>query len=115
MRGLRPRSPPTMINTRPRIRSRVSPRDWTCDDHAAEMSARQSSRIVDVLIVVACVAGALLLRVMPGYHHIFQGARVVFASNDPWIHMRNVDNVAAHWPFSSWFDPYRLAPEGQVT
>lgn len=77
------------------------------------MSWPPVARTLDRVTMIACAIAALALRVVPGYHRIFQGARVVFASNDPWIHMRNVDNVAAHWPFPVWFDPYRLAPGGQ--
>lgn len=65
--------------------------------------------------LIAICALALLLRVAGPYHQVFRGDRVVFAGNDPWIHMRNADNIAAHWPWPNWFDPYRLAPEGQRT
>lgn len=67
------------------------------------------------LALFAICVIALLIRVVPPYDQVFRGDRVVFAGNDPWIHMRNADNIAAHWPFPSWFDPYRLAPEGQWT
>jgi oligosaccharyl transferase (archaeosortase A-associated) len=72
-------------------------------------------RATEHLIVLAIVLAALFVRVEPAYDRVMVGERVVFASNDPWIHMRNADNVAAHWPAPSWFDPYRLAPEGQET
>jgi oligosaccharyl transferase (archaeosortase A-associated) len=74
-----------------------------------------SSRAVDRLVVLAIVALALFVRVVPAYDHVIKDGRVIFAANDPWIHMRNVDNVSAHWPVPSWFDPYRLAPGGQET
>jgi asparagine N-glycosylation enzyme membrane subunit Stt3 len=73
------------------------------------------ARALDHLIVLAIVLAALFVRVEPAYDRVMVGQRVIFASNDPWIHMRNADNVAAHWPAPSWFDPYRLAPEGQET
>ena len=74
-----------------------------------------TARAVDRLVVLAIVGLALFVRVVPAYDHVIKDGRVIFASNDPWIHMRNADNVSAHWPVPSWFDPYRLAPEGQET
>jgi oligosaccharyl transferase (archaeosortase A-associated) len=74
-----------------------------------------SARAVDRFVVLAIIGLALFIRVVPPYDRVMAGERVIFASNDPWIHMRNADNVAAHWPIPSWFDPYRLAPEGQET
>ncbi len=67
-----------------------------------------------ILLAIVC-AIALALRVVPQHEQVFQDGRVVFTGNDPWIHMRNAENVAAHWPMPSWFDPYRLAPGGQLT
>ncbi|HUP50594.1 MAG TPA: STT3 domain-containing protein [Thermoanaerobaculia bacterium] len=58
-------------------------------------------------------AAALGLRVIPPWGEVFRDGRVVFAENDPWIHVRSAENIAAHWPLPSWFDPYRLAPGGQ--
>jgi asparagine N-glycosylation enzyme membrane subunit Stt3 len=74
-----------------------------------------SARTVDRFVVLAIVALALFVRVVPAYDRVITDGRVIFASNDPWIHMRNADNLSAHWPIPSWFDPYRLAPEGQET
>jgi dolichyl-diphosphooligosaccharide--protein glycosyltransferase len=78
-------------------------------------SAGAAARVVDAALVLVCLAVAVLIRAVPAYDRVFHDGRVVFAGNDPWAHMRAVDNVAAHWPFPSWFDPYRLAPEGQWT
>lgn len=65
-------------------------------------------------LTLAAICGvALLLRTVPRAPDVFRDGRVVFAGNDPWIHMRNAENIAAHWPWPSWFDPYRLAPDGQ--
>lgn len=69
----------------------------------------------NALTLAAICALALLLRVAPPYGQVFRGDRVVFAGNDSWIHMRNADGIAAHWPLPNGFDPYRLAPEGQWT
>jgi dolichyl-diphosphooligosaccharide--protein glycosyltransferase len=82
----------------------------------AEPEPSPSPRAARIAILLALVcASALALRVVPQYDDVVQDGRVVFAGNDPWIHMRNAANVAAHWPMPSWFDPYRLAPEGQIT
>ncbi|MGE3275417.1 MAG: STT3 domain-containing protein [Vicinamibacterales bacterium] len=61
------------------------------------------------------VLAALALRVLLPWRHVLIDGRVVVAGNDAWIHMRNADNVFAHWPWPTWFDPFRLAPEGQWT
>ena len=76
---------------------------------------QMSARAVDRFVVLAIVALALFVRVVPAYDRVIKDGRVIFASNDPWIHMRNADNLSAHWPVPSWFDPFRLAPEGQET
>lgn len=70
-------------------------------------------RAIDVAIVFVAILIAFALRVVPAQQQVFRGDQVIFAANDPWIHMRNVDNAAAHLPSPGWFDPYRLGLEGQ--
>jgi dolichyl-diphosphooligosaccharide--protein glycosyltransferase len=71
------------------------------------------TKAIDVVLVVLAMLIALALRVVPAYPQVFRDGRVIFAANDAWIHMRNVDNAVAHAPSPGWFDPYRLGPEGQ--
>jgi Uncharacterized membrane protein, required for N-linked glycosylation len=79
---------------------------------SSERASSLSGARTAAILMAACTV-ALLLRVVPPYRQVLRAERVVFSGNDPWIHMRDADNIAAHWPLASWFDPYRLAPEGE--
>jgi oligosaccharyl transferase (archaeosortase A-associated) len=57
---------------------------------------------------------AFALRVAPAWSNVFHDGRVVLASNDPWILARETDVIVRHFPHLSFFDPYRLFPNGQV-
>jgi oligosaccharyl transferase (archaeosortase A-associated) len=74
---------------------------------------RVRQHVIDVAFVVVAMLLGLGLRVVPAAPQVFRGDRVLFAGNDPWIHMRNVDVAVAQFPSPLWFDPYRLAVEGQ--
>ncbi len=91
------------------LEARTSPTGVSAERASSVSGARTAATLIAVCTV------ALLLRVVPPYRQVFRGDRVVFSGNDPWIHMRDADNIAAHWPLASWFDPYRLAPEGEWT
>jgi asparagine N-glycosylation enzyme membrane subunit Stt3 len=91
------------------LETRTSPTGVSAERASSVSGARTAAALMAVCTV------ALVLRVVPPYRQVFRGDRVVFSGNDPWIHMRDADNIAAHWPLASWFDPYRLAPEGEWT
>lgn len=56
---------------------------------------------------------ALSLRVCPPYDSVFLGDWVRFGLNDPWYHVRLVENLAQHFPQRIGFDPFTLYPFGQ--
>jgi len=65
------------------------------------------------LFLLFLFAFALFLKVWFRYDQVFGGSFVRFAENDPWYHMRLVDNVLHHFPFRITFDPYAKYPSGQ--
>jgi len=66
------------------------------------------------VILGIAVALALAVRVIPAYHAVFQPSGVSFQDNDSWYHARSIQNLAAHFPHESGFDPYDSFPGGQV-
>jgi len=65
------------------------------------------------LIVIAIFYLALSLRVYAPHDSIFGGEWVIFGGNDPWYHMRLVENLVQHFPHLIAFDPFTLFPYGQ--
>jgi oligosaccharyl transferase (archaeosortase A-associated) len=57
---------------------------------------------------------ALALRVSLSYENVFGGEWVQFGGNDPWYHMRLVENLVQHFPHRIAFDPFTLFPSGQT-
>lgn len=64
-------------------------------------------------VVGIAVALAFTIRVAPSWQSVFTPAGVNFQDNDSWFHMRAVQNLSAHFPSQSGFDPYELFPGGQ--
>ncbi len=66
-------------------------------------------------IALAFIVGlAFFLRVYFPYEHVFTGDWVRFQQNDPWYHMRLVENLVNNFPHLLSFDPYGFYPDGQV-
>ena len=63
------------------------------------------------LLLIFCIA--LFLRIYFPYDNVFGGDYVRFQINDPWYHMRLVENLAQHFPQRIAFDPFTLFPYGQ--
>lgn len=57
---------------------------------------------------------SLFLRISLAYDNVFVGDHVEFQENDPWYHMRLVENLVHHFPHRIVFDPYALYPRGQT-
>ncbi len=66
------------------------------------------------LILIAIFGIALYLRTGPPQDNVFLGDWVRFGGNDPWTHMRLVENLVHNFPHRILFDPYALYPGGQV-
>ncbi len=62
--------------------------------------------------LLAAFAG-FLLRVLPTLDNVFTPAGITFQEFDPWFHARTVQNLLAHFPWRSGFDPYMIFPGGQ--
>ena len=74
--------------------------------------ARQR-RYVTYGLALAFVFGiALLLRVYFPHDNVFAGDWVRFQLNDPWYHMRHIENLVHHFPNDIPFDPYGAYPSG---
>lgn len=59
------------------------------------------------------VALAFFVRVWFAHDAVFGGSFVRFAENDPWYHMRLVENLLVNFPHRLAYDPYLLFGSGQ--
>ncbi len=57
---------------------------------------------------------ALLARVYYQYDRVFADGWARFYEVDPWYHMRQIENVAHHFPHLNSFDPYMVYPGGNA-
>jgi asparagine N-glycosylation enzyme membrane subunit Stt3 len=55
---------------------------------------------------------SLWLRVFYSWPYVFTSRGVDFQEPDAWFHVRTAQNLVAHFPFRSGFDPYALFPGG---
>jgi len=62
--------------------------------------------------VAAAMVVSFLLRVLPAYTNVFTPDGINFQEGDPWFHVRTVQNLLAHFPWRSGFDPYAVYPGG---
>jgi len=79
-----------------------------------KIRARLSTRAITGIIFLIIFGIALALRVSLPYENIFMGDGVRFVGNDPWYHMRLVENLVQHFPHRIAFDPFTLFPYGQT-
>lgn len=68
--------------------------------------------LAPLLLLIVC-AGALRIRYQDPYDLVLTQDEVVLRSNDPWYHMRLVDNFIHSFPHRLTFDPYAVYPKGQ--
>jgi len=80
----------------------------------ARLRSRLSKRAIYGIILLIIFGIALALRVLGPYENVFMGDWVRFDGNDPWYHMRLVENLVHNFPSRILFDPYALYPGGQV-
>lgn len=74
---------------------------------------RLSARTIYGVILLIIFGVALSIRVFLPYEGIFTENWVRFGGQDPWYHMRLVENLVQHFPQSISFDPYTFFPHGQ--
>ena len=72
-----------------------------------------SPKAIYAIILLMIFGVALALRVCLPYESVFVGDWVRFGLNDPWYHMRLVENLVQHFPHRIAFDPFTLFPYGQ--
>ncbi|MGB2855788.1 MAG: STT3 domain-containing protein, partial [Dehalococcoidia bacterium] len=75
---------------------------------------RSSTRAKYGIALTIIFGIAFFLRVYFPYEHVFAGDWVRFQQNDPWYHMRVIENFVQHFPHLMPFDPYGFYPDGQV-
>ena len=63
------------------------------------------------LFVIFCIA--FFLRIYLQYDRVFADGWVRFYDNDPWYHMRLIENLSHHFPHLNSYDPYMVYPGGQ--
>lgn len=72
-----------------------------------------STKAIYAVILLMIFGVALSIRVSLPYDGVFIGEWVRFGQNDPWYHMRVVENLVQHFPQRITFDPFTLFPYGQ--
>jgi oligosaccharyl transferase (archaeosortase A-associated) len=65
------------------------------------------------ILILAFFCISLYLRVVPSHDGVFTDTYVRFGGNDPWYHMRLVENLVQHFPHRISFDAYTLFPYGE--
>jgi len=78
-----------------------------------KIRARLSTKSKYAIALLIIFGIALALRVCLPYENVFMGDGVRFGGNDPWYHMRLVENLVQHFPHRIAFDPFTLYPYGQ--
>ncbi|MCK4362215.1 MAG: hypothetical protein KAW13_02930 [Dehalococcoidia bacterium] len=78
-----------------------------------KIRARLSTKSKYGIALLIIFGIALALRVWLPYENVFMGDWVNFGGNDPWYHMRLVENLVQHFPHLIAFDPFTLFPYGQ--
>jgi dolichyl-diphosphooligosaccharide--protein glycosyltransferase len=68
---------------------------------------------VTVAVLLITCAGALFLRVYFPQASVIRDGVTYFKENDPWYHVRLVENLLRHFPYRIYFDPYSYFPYGQ--
>jgi len=68
-----------------------------------------------LLLLIVIVVVALWLRVVLPYNQVFVGDWVKMTGVDAYYYMRLLDNLSAHFPHLTQFDPYLQYPGGTVT
>ncbi|MDY6917535.1 MAG: oligosaccharyl transferase, archaeosortase A system-associated [Chloroflexota bacterium] len=72
-----------------------------------------SAKAIFAVILLMIFGVALSIRVALPYDSVFVGDWIRFGQNDPWYHMRVVENLVQHFPQRITFDPFTLYPSGQ--
>ncbi len=79
-----------------------------------KISSRLSPGVICGIILFLIFGIALLIRIWLAYDRVFADGWVRFVENDPWYHMRLVENLLQHFPHRISFDPYTFYPYGQA-
>jgi len=77
-----------------------------------QIGSRFSSRAIYAVALLVIFGIALSIRVCIPYDSVFGGDWVRFGVNDPWYHMRLVENLVQHFPQRISFDPFAFYPSG---
>jgi asparagine N-glycosylation enzyme membrane subunit Stt3 len=87
------------------------------EDHSHMLSGEPEAPGPARLLRWATLAGAALaafvLRFLPSLDAVFGRGRTDFQEGDAWFHVRTLQNLLAHFPWRSGFDPYMRFPDGQ--
>jgi len=70
---------------------------------------------VVLLLLIVIVAVAFWLRVLLPYNQVFTADWIKFTGVDAYYYMRLLDNLSAHFPQLTQFDPYFIFPGGIST
>jgi len=77
-----------------------------------KIGPRFSSKAIYAVALLVIFGIALSIRVCVPFDSVFGGDWVRFGVNDPWYHMRLVENLVHHFPQRISFDPFAFYPSG---
>lgn len=80
---------------------------------SVKIRASFSNRPLYGIIVLIIFSISLAFRISLPYENIFTGDWVKFVLNDPWYHIRLVENLVQNFPHLITFDPFTFYPYGQ--
>lgn len=73
---------------------------------------RPSPAAIFGIVLLVLFGISLYIRIALPYDQVFINGSIWFKENDPWYHMRLVENLAQHFPHRIYFDPYTQFPYG---
>jgi dolichyl-diphosphooligosaccharide--protein glycosyltransferase len=84
------------------------------NEQSISQKFKLSPAVIIGIILFVIFGIALYIRIALPYDQVFINGSIWFKGNDPWYHMRLVENLAQNFPHHIYFDPYTYFPQGQV-
>src|SRR5579871_368605 len=78
------------------------------------VEARRGTSSWMIAVVLLACAAAFWLRTVSTVAQTFTPEGISFQEPDLWYHVRSAQNLAAHFPHRSTFDPYSIFPNGEI-
>jgi len=76
------------------------------------MKKIEKTSLIYGTILASLFSLSLYIRAVLPYNSVFGGPFVKFGGNDPWYHMRIVENTLHNFPHRIWYDAFTYYPHG---